>query len=336
MYGLSGKRVLVTGATGLIGGAAIRRLLDGGSSVRALARDPLRARGLLGGEVEVAAGDMTDPASLRSAVRGCSAVFHFAAVLNEFQPLRFYRAANVEGTRALAEAAIAAGVERFLHASSVAVYGLRASGRIDENSPRVRCGDSYGDTKLEAEELIRQMAAVRGLPAVIVQPTQVYGPGDRAWTSRPIELIRARRMLMVDGGRGLVSPISIDDLADGVLAAARAGRVGESYILCGSSTISIRELFEAYARMLGVEGGLPSVPAWLAVALAGVAEAAARLSRTKPVFKRAEVRRSARRADFDGTKAREELGFTAKVTLEEGMRAVARWLQSLEQPPRRQ
>jgi nucleoside-diphosphate-sugar epimerase len=143
-------------------------------------------------------------------------------------------------------------------------------------------------------------------------------------------------MLMVDGGRGLVSPIYIDDLADGVLAAARAGRVGESYILCGPSTISIRELFEAYARMLGAEGGLPSVPAWLAVALAGVAEAAARLSRTKPVFKRAEVRRSARRADFDGTKAREELGFTAKVTLEEGMRAVARWLQSLEQPPRRQ
>ena len=180
MYGLSGKRVLVTGATGLLGGAVIRRLLEGGSSVLALVRDSARARGLLGSEVAIAEGDLTDPASLRSAVNGCFSIFHFAAVLNEFQPLRFYWRANIEGTRALAEAALAAGVERFVHASTVAVYGLRATGRIDERSPRVRCGDSCGDTKLEAEELIRQMAVVRGLPAVIVQPTQVYGLGDRA------------------------------------------------------------------------------------------------------------------------------------------------------------
>lgn len=334
MYDIHGKRILVTGATGLVGGAVIRRLLDGGVSVRALARDPGRARDLLGAEVEVLAGDMTDPASLRNAVRGCPVVFHFAAVLNEFRPLGFYRATNVEGTRALAEAALAEGVERFLHMSTIAVYGLRAMGRIHESSPRAPCGDLYGDTKLEAEELIRHMAASRGLPAVIVQPTQVYGPGDRAWTMRPIELIRAHRMFLVDGGRGLVSPISIDDLAEGVLAAVRAGRVGESYILCGPSTVSIRELFEAYARMLGAETRLPSIPLWLAVALAGIAEAAAMLSGAKPIFKRSELRRTARRADFDGTKAREELGFAAMVTLEEGMRAVAKWVRAQEQSVR--
>ncbi|MCX7038740.1 MAG: NAD-dependent epimerase/dehydratase family protein [Spirochaetes bacterium] len=336
MYDLSAKRVLVTGATGLIGSAVIRRLLAGGSTVRALVRDPTRARGLLGAGVDIAPGDMTDPTRLRSVVQGCHAVFHFAAVLNEFQPPQFYRSVNVEGTRSLAEAALAAGVERFLHASSVAVYGLRASGRIDESSPRVPCGDSYGDTKIEAEELIRRMAAERGLPAVIVQPTQVYGAGDRAWTSRPIELIRAHRMLMVDGGRGLVSPIYIDDLADGVLAAAGAGRPGQSYILRGPATISIREFFEAYARMLGSEDRFPSVPAWLAIGLAGLSEAAARRRGGKPVFTRVEILRSARRADFDGTRARDELGFTARVTLEDGMRGVERWLHSLEQPPRPQ
>jgi nucleoside-diphosphate-sugar epimerase len=331
MYDLRGKRVLVTGATGLFGRAVIRRLLVVGSTVRALVRDPARARGLLGAEVDIAPGDMTDPAGLRSVVQGCHAVFHFAAVLNEFQPPQFYRSVNVEGTRALAEEALAAGVERFLHASSIAVYGLRASGRIDESSPHVACGDSYGDTKLEAEELIRQMAVERGLPAVIVQPTQVYGAEDRAWTSRPIELIRARRMLMVDGGRGLVSPIYIDDLADGVLAAARAGRAGQSYILRGPATISIREFLEAYAKILGREGGFPSVPVWVAVGLAGIAEAAARLSGGTPVFRRVEIRRSARRADFDGAKARKELGFTARITLEEGMRGVAEWLRSQDE-----
>jgi dihydroflavonol-4-reductase len=142
MYDLRGKRVLVTGATGLFGRAVIRRLLVVGSTVRALVRDPARARGLLGAEVDIAPGDMTDPAGLRSVVQGCHAVFHFAAVLNEFQPPQFYRSVNVEGTRALAEEALAAGVERFLHASSIAVYGLRASGRIDESSPHVACGDS--------------------------------------------------------------------------------------------------------------------------------------------------------------------------------------------------
>jgi len=270
---------------------------------------------------------MTDPAALARAVRGCQTVFHFAGTTNEFRPRSYFKRVNVDGTRILAEAALREKVERFIHISTVWVYGIRSGPGICETSACRASGQSYSDTKLEAERVVRRLIEERGLPAIILQPSEVYGPGDLNWTERPLDLIRTGRMVLANKGRGLVQPIFIDDLVQGVLAAAENAGFGETYILCGPDVVTIREYFSHLARMLGKQN-LPSLPGRLALGTAAVAEWVARISRRAPVFTRQEVLSTMATATYDGRKAERELGFAAKTTLAEGMAKVESWLRT--------
>ena len=314
-----GKLVLVTGATGLLGGMTARRLLADGARVRGLVRQPTRATELAAAGAEIVAGDMTDFPSLERAIRGCQAVFHFAGVLaNEFQPQSYFRQVNVEGTRHLALAALAGRVERFLHCSTAWVYGMAAGADTSESTPHQYSGEPYCDTKLDAEEVIRSLARDRGLPAVIVQPTEVYGPDDKTLTLGPLELIQAGQMVLAAGGSGLLQLVYQDDAADGILAAARHGLVGEAYIIGGAEVISIREYFLNLARMTGRKR-LPSVPGWLAIAAAGLLELGSRVNGRPPSFTRGAVRGTMVHATYRVDKAQTELGFTAQVDFRTGL-----------------
>lgn len=328
-YDTAGKRVLVTGATGLIGGKIASRLLAMGAAVRVLARTPEKASRLADAGAEVVRGDMTDAASLRTAVRDCRAVFHFAGVLgDEFKPWSYFREVNVDGTRTLAEAALENGVERFVHTSTVAVYGFDAPSGTNERTPRARTGDPYSDTKREGQEVVEQLARDRGLSAIIVQPSQVYGPGDETWTAGPVRLALAGKLVLPGGGRGLLQPIFVDDLAEGILAAARKGETGEAYILCGPEVVTVADFFGRLARMAGREK-IPSIPAWLALSTAGLAEVWSRLSGRPPAFSRSAVRFvTQKKTTFDGKKAADALGFHPKTSLEEGLAAVRVWLEA--------
>lgn len=326
-YDLQGKRVLVTGATGFIGSHVALRLLKEGATIRAFVRDPAKANYLVQNGVEVISGKLTDRTLIRQAVQGCQAVFHFAGVLNDIKPRAYYHEVNVEGTQTVTGAALESGVERFFHTSTIYVYGMTSTGVITENSPRIPSADNYADTKLEAENIVRQLIASRGLPAVIIQPSQVYGPQDRVWTLKPIELIRSGRMLLVDGGKGVVHPIYIDDLVEGILAVAQRGQMGEAYILCGPQAVSIREYFGYFSHMLHREH-LPTIPGWLAIPSALIAEEVAKLFNRPPIFTRQEVRNTMLQATYDGSKAERELGFKPKVSIEEGMRRIEEWLRT--------
>ncbi len=326
-YDLSGKDILVTGASGFIGSRVAAELIRRGARVRAMARNPAKAGGLAAGGASVVTGDMTEPGSLDRAVHGCQVVFHFAGATNEFEPREYYERVNVAGTRLLAQAALRERVERFIHVSSVWVYGLWSGPGICETSPCRKSGQPYSDTKLEAEAAVRQLIGVSGLPGIILQPSEVYGPGDPNWTERPLQLIRAGRMVLADGGKGLTQPVFIDDLVQGVLAAAGKGRLGETYILCGPEAVTFREYFSYFARMLGKKR-LPSVPGRLALGAAAMAEWTARTFRGRPVFTRQEILATLATATYDGRKAERELNFTATTTLAEGMRRVEDWLRS--------
>ena len=324
-YDLNGKDVLVTGATGFIGSRVAIELVKKGARVRALARNPAKSSGLGIAGISVVIGDMTDPGSLERAVQGCRAVFHFAGTTNEFKPKAHFERVNIDGTRLLAEAALRERVERFIHMSTVWVYGLRSGPGICETSECKESGLAYSDTKLEAERVVRRLIDERDLPAIILQPSEVYGPGDPNWTARPLDLIKTGRMVLADGGRGFVQPVFIDDLVQGVLAAAENGSLGETYILCGPDVVTIREYFSCLARMLGKKR-LPSLPGRLALGTAALAEWAARIFRRPPVFTRQEVLSTMATATYDGRKAEGELGFVPKTTLAEGMRKVEDWL----------
>jgi nucleoside-diphosphate-sugar epimerase len=331
-YDLNSKDILVTGGTGFIGRRVAQALLRDGARVRVLARNPAKARDLESAGASVIAGEITDPACLERALRGTQAVIHFAGATNEFKPRAYFERVNIDGTRLLAEAALKAGVDRFVHVSTVWVYGLWAGPGTNEASPYAVSGQPYSDTKIGAEREIRRLAGEKGLPAVILQPSEVYGPGDPHWTERPLALIKAGRMVLASGGKGVTQPIFIDDLVRGVLAAAAEGRVGETYILCGPEVSTFREYFLSFARMLGKER-LPSVPARLALGTAALAEGAARVSGRPPVFTRQEILATTATATYDGGKAARELGFTAGIGLAEGMRLVEAWLRSAPRPP---
>jgi nucleoside-diphosphate-sugar epimerase len=322
----NGKTILVTGATGLIGSHVTERLLQEGGTVRAYVRHAAKAQSLESLGAEIIVGDITDGTTVSRAIKGCQLIFHFAGVIgHEFKPRSYFDAVNVEGTRILAEAALENNVEGFIHTSTVAVYGLDAKADTDESSPYRLSRDPYCDTKLQAEQIVRDLFHKRHLPCVIIQPSPVYGPRDETWTLYPIELIRTGRMVLVNGGKGLIQPIYITDLVDGILSASERGRAGESYILSGSEVVTIREFFGYYVRILKRKS-LPSVPGWLALSFAGIFECASKVIRKPMPFTRCAIRGTMMQATYSIDKAIRELGFNPTTRLEQGMALVEEWM----------
>jgi nucleoside-diphosphate-sugar epimerase len=323
----AGKRVLVTGATGFIGGHVSRRLLTLGAQVRVFARDAAKAAPLVKAGAELAVGDLRDAVALARSAQDRQLIFHFAGVLgHEFKSGAYYREVNVDATRRLAEAALDMRVERFVHASSIWAYGLDHRGTVTEASPYLQSGAPYSDTKRQGQDAVLELVRKRGLPGVVVQPSVVYGPYDETWTLTMLKLIRSGRAILPGGGRGQASPIYIDDLVDGILIVAEYGQIGEAYILCGPETVAFREFFEHLARLAG-KSRLRSVPGWVARTAAAACESWAHLTGTQPPFTVEAIRGVLMSARYDGTKAR-ALGFEPRVGLADGMERVAAWLRA--------
>lgn len=251
MRTLGSARVLVTGATGFIGGRLVERLiLDEGARVRVLLRNFARAPRIARFPIEMIAGDLTDAAAVRQAAADCELVVHCAFGGSGTSEEK--RAATIQGTEAVAHAAREAGVKRLVHLSTISVYGLPGDGDLDENAPRRRCGDDYSDTKLEAEQRVFDHYEKYGLPVTILQPTIVYGPFSAPWTVAPLALLKHERLVLVDGGAGLCNAVYVDDVVDAILLAAVCEEaVGQAFLISGDQPVTWREFYGAYERMLG-------------------------------------------------------------------------------------
>jgi len=322
---LVGRRVLLTGATGFIGGSLARRLLASGVELRALVRDIERARWLEQAGAELRLGDLAahlDP----TLAAGVDVVVHAAAwVGTEGDPERV-RMVNVEGTRRVLSLARAAGVTRVVHVSSCAVYGSPQRDGVDESAALRRRGVVYHDTKVEADELAHE-AATAGDPIVIARPSQVYGPGSREFTVRPTTAIRYGRALLVDGGRHRCKLVYIDDVVDGLIACmVVTGIDGEAFNL-SAPPVTWRALFEGYADMLG-SPRIRSVPRQVAWTLAWVAELVGRVRGRQPLLTREIVAALSSDSSFSAAKAAERLGWRARVDLAEGLRRTEPWLRA--------
>jgi dihydroflavonol-4-reductase len=316
---------LVTGATGFVGSAVARALLARGQRVRVLARPNGNRRNLAGLSVEIAEGAMEDARSLSLAVAGCRYVYHVAADYRIWvpDPTPMFRA-NVGGTRDLLIAALDAGVERVVYTSSVATLGLVPGGAADEATPS---GISdmigpYKQSKFAAEELVRELSEKRELPVVIVNPSTPVGPNDVKPTPTGRLIVEAacgRMPAFVDTGLNIVH---VDDVAEGHLAAAEKGRIGERYIL-GGENMALDEILAGVADAVGRRPPRLRIPHRMLLPVALAAELAARVSGREPFVTLDGVRMSRKKMYFSSEKASRELAYTARPARQAIVDAVA-------------
>jgi nucleoside-diphosphate-sugar epimerase len=313
-------RVLVTGATGKVGGAIVRGLLERGDEVRALVRDPERAAGLLPTGVEPVRGDVTEPETVAAAVAGCELVFNAMGLPEQFvKDAAVFDRVNARGTETVVRAAAEAGVRRVVHTSTIDVFHAEPGARFDESRvadyPK---GTAYECSKQRAEELA--FAARGDTELVICNPSAVYGPTPASSVSLDEEMfalvLRGVAPGLPPGGFG----VSFDaGVARGHLLAAERGRDGERYILCDRH-VTIRELATSVVRVAGRGRVPPTLPVPVARAAARAGEAVARLTGLPPLMSVGQVHFFLWNAAPDSTKAQEELGWEP-TALDDGLRA---------------
>jgi dihydroflavonol-4-reductase len=305
---------LVTGATGFVGAAVARALLSERHKVRVLARPQSNRRNLAGLEVEIAEGSLEDAASLNRAVAGCRYLFHVAADYRLWvpDPAAMFRA-NVDGTRVLMLAALAAGVERVVYTSSVATLGLIAGGIADEATPS-GLGDMIGpykQSKFAAEAAVKELIAERGLPAVVVNPSTPIGPGDVKPTPTGrliVEAAKGRMPGYVDTGLNIVH---VDDVAVGHLLAAEHGATGERYIL-GGENLTLAEILAEVAAAVGRRPPMLKIPYAAILPIAVGAELVARVTGREPFVTLDGARMSRKKMYFSSARAMRELGYAPR------------------------
>jgi dihydroflavonol-4-reductase len=302
-------QTLVTGATGFVGSNVASALAARGDRVRVLHRATSRLDALAAVPVEYVTGDILDPESLGTAMQGCDLVFHVAAMSQYWRSNRetVYRV-NVNGTRCVMQAALAACVQRVVHTSSVAALGYPADKTLaDESqvfSPDLRWF-VYGHSKYLAE-LEVQNAIDQGLPGVIVNPGIVIGPGDLNFVSGSIirASVKGQLRMVPPGGSNIVH---VSDVVAGHLAAAERGRVGERYIL-GGENLSHWEAAETVAQVTGGPGPVLTMPRWSLAPLACLVDLFNRVHPAPPLVTGQQIRLGGQTFYVDNSKAVRELG----------------------------
>ena len=320
-------KTLITGASGFVGSAVLRQLIGAGHSVRALIRPESDRRNIEGLPVEVVTGDLTDRSSLDRALKGCSIVFHVAAVYRLWapHPEEVYEA-NVTGTRNLMLAAAGAGVKRIVYTSSVATLGLTADGHpADEETPvsLSQMIGHYKRSKFLAEAEVNRLVKEQSLPAVIVNPSTPVGPRDIKPTPTGrmvVDAASGRMPAYVDTGLNLVH---VDDVAVGHLLALEHGKIGERYIL-GARNMTLKEILTELSTITGRDAPRICLPHHVVLSMAYLSEAWARLTGLEPRVTVTGVRLSKKRMFFSADKATRFLGFNPR-PVGEALREAVDW-----------
>jgi nucleoside-diphosphate-sugar epimerase len=322
---MAAAQILVTGATGFTGGHLCERLAREGYSVRALVRDPSRCPDLYPWGVEIVSGDLRDFESLRRATKGIEVVYHIAAL---FRPENVSRKEmwenNVQGTRNLLDAVLQAGVQRFIHCSTVGVHGEIKYLPANEEAPYAP-GDYYQESKTAGEQVVLEYMAEGRLPIVVFRPGGIYGPRDLRFL-KLLKAIKTRKFVMLGSGQVFYQLIYIDDLVDGMLlCGTKSEALGNVYILTGEEPTTLNRLVQVIAEVLEVPAPrwrFPVTPVYLAGLMC---ELLCKPLGINPPLYRRRVDFFRKTRSFDISKAKRELGFAPKTDLKTGIGLTADW-----------
>jgi nucleoside-diphosphate-sugar epimerase len=326
-------KVLITGGSGFIGGHIVEHLRAGGHSVVALVR-PSSDRTLLERfGVEFAVGDVTDAPSLERAVRGAEAVIHTAAVVSMYGAWEEYRRVGVLGTQNVIDAAIHAGVSRFIHVGSIAVYGFRhpSGARLHEGLPwdeDPEPWNHYVREKMLAEKIVWRAHRAGQIRLTSLRPSVVIGPRDRNVVTRFMRMLRLPVNGTIGTGSNRVGCVVVEDLAEfAVSALTRDVAVGKAYNVSGKETITQRALYSLYAKAAGRTLQPFFAPYGMALAGTMLLESAYRFlgRKEEPVFAKIGVPIFGQDFTVDCTRAAEDLGFRGTASYEQAVTESVRW-----------
>ncbi len=329
--------VLVTGATGFLGGHLVERLVGRGDKVRALVRESSNTARLRGMGVELATGDVTNAASVARAARGAEVVYHAAAHMSDWGPRDVFWRVNVEGTQNVIDACRAERVHRLVHVSTQSVVWAFDDHRgTDESYPiPARHKDPYSATKAEAE---RRVLAAHGGPlfTTAIRPHVIWGPRDPTFLPRVAAVARAGQLRLIGGGRHRLSISYVENVVDAlVLCAERDAAGGEAFFIVDREPVETRVLLTRLCETVGAPPPTRSLPYGIAFAAASVLEGIWRIlgRSAPPPISRYGVAVLGRETVYRWEKAERLLGYRPQVSFEEGMRRLKTWWEET-QPPR--
>ena len=321
-----GQRILVAGATGFLGGVVTRQLSANGTcQIRVLARNPKRIPRVSDlPNVEVVIGDIINLPEVRPALKDVDIVIHVAAALGG--SLAEQTLANVEGTRHLAQASVEAGVKRFVHVSTISVYGYRNRANVTEDHPYDPGADPYHITKVKAEQVLKQIANDHNMPYSIIRPSMIYGPYSSAWTKEMFKV--AKRGVWIGDGSGSAFPIYVDDVARlCLIACVHPHAVGEAFNCTPDPSPTWREFLGEYAKLAGVDRWLGVSPRLLQRIAPIVAFFVGKHSQLKDLPDLIPF--VTNYITYENDKAWRLLGWKPQVTLQEGVGRCAPYLEEV-------
>ena len=324
-------RIFLTGGSGFIGSRLAPLAIRAGHAVTVVTpintpAEQARCDALTKAGIKLVIAPLEDSAVIARELQGQDVVVHLAAAQHEAeQPESHFHRVNVEGTRSLLELAAKAGVRRFVHGSTIGVYGSAAAGSLDEESP-LAPDNPYGRTKAAAEKVVREF--VSPMEWAIVRISETYGPGDM----RLLKLfkgIKKGRFPVVGAGKNLHQLIYVDDLSRGLLAACTApGAHEQTVVLAGSEEITTDDMVSAVSEAVGNRKKIPHVPMWPFLFAAVVFESTFSPLGLKPPLHRRRLDFFKKSFSFSTARAKQALDFRPQVGFREGARKTAEWYQS--------
>jgi nucleoside-diphosphate-sugar epimerase len=299
--------------------------------VRALVRPDENAERLTALGVDVRRGDLGDRQSLDAATHGVERVLHCAAQTGPWGPEDAYLRSNVWGLQALVEASLAAGVQRFTHVSSITVHGNDVRGVADESAPFHEEPNPYTQTKIAGERMLQRLIRDEGADVAIVRPGWIYGPRDNASFGRFAEMIRRQGMVVIGSGQNHVPLIYVADVAQGILRAAETPEAkGQAYLLVNDERVTQYHYLSLIAKALSVAPPTRHIPYRFALTAGAAAETVGKTLhwQSPPPLMRYGLQLLGGENQFVIAKARQQLGFTPQVNVEDGVRQSVDWFRN--------